>query len=98
MVEKVARAIRTYGVRIWGAPHLYAVIRGDKWDTPIMSGMTCEIANIEAAKLNARAAIEAMHEPTEAMHKAGNAADCHSGECGSYVTWQAKLAAALKEG
>lgn len=67
IIERVAKAIQVYGVRIWGVPHLYAVFKYDALDTPIKSGMSCEIALQEAAKLNARAALLALSEPTEEM-------------------------------
>jgi hypothetical protein len=34
LVEEVAKASITYAVRIWGAPHVYAVVLGEKWDGP----------------------------------------------------------------
>lgn len=50
------------------------------------------IAAIEAAGF-----VIVPREATKAMHDAGNAADCHSGECGSYAIWPAMIDAALKE-
>lgn len=58
-MEAATEAVRTYGIRMWGAPHLWAVIKGAEWDKPIASGMSHELAQEEAVKLNARAVIEA---------------------------------------
>lgn len=66
------------------------------WDDPVCGGL---------AKEAARAAIEAMREPTEAMMKAGEACDemwdeftatpKHAASC--EVHWQAMITAALSD-
>lgn len=60
MIDRVAEAIRTHCARIWGVPHLYAVVRGAEFDKPLKSGLSSEAAHQEAARLNAIAAIRAM--------------------------------------
>jgi hypothetical protein len=74
-VERVARAIRTYGTRIWGASHLYAVIKCIEWDKPIIEGLSAERANEEAAVLNAFAAIAAMSAPEDSWRDIASAPD-----------------------
>jgi hypothetical protein len=98
MVERVERALRTYAVRIWGAPHLHAIVRSDDWDNPIKSGFASIVdAHNEAAAMNARAAIEAMREPTDEMEVAGTEQWlCEAAmEDRSGANWRAMIDAAL---
>lgn len=59
LVEKIAKVIRTYGVRKVSdfEPHAYAVYRIGDWDHPLLTGLDAIEAYDEAAKLNAREVI-----------------------------------------
>lgn len=78
----------------------YVVFRLDDPNYPIISRVEHYVeAEFEAHRLTsqsrARAAIEAMRDVPDEMHEAGNLADCHSGECGSYAIWPAMIEFAL---
>jgi len=83
MVEKVARAMAANAGVIWSGP------RGE--DDPDFTIM--KMAYLRAA----RAAIEAMREPDDAMVKAGAHGSGEDSETTALGAWQAMIDAALAE-
>lgn len=90
MVEKVARAIcRADGVDPDAIGYGLGVQMPKDAEYPLW----------KAREAQARAAIEAMRTPTEAMRRAGTAAMpvCFDEEAGAISCWQAMIDAILKE-
>lgn len=103
MVERVAKAASSHFVRMWGRAALYAVLKGENWDgPPVKDGLPEQEAYALARTLNARAAIEAIREPTlnqslvgmaALMEITGHAFDPDDAD----PIWKAMIDAALSE-
>ena len=87
MVEKVARAL--------AKRHYMERFGVEKISVHIQMNIN---ANMEIFRADARAAIEAMREPTVAMHKAGTIRDDGADPTNAKGVYSVMIDAALKEG
>lgn len=110
MLDRIAKAMRTYSVsRIREADrdgHVtfagFAIYHRDNQENPVERIGNADKADTECDRLNARAVLDAMREPTKEMIKAGIPVGCSSpdhysdqAEC-LKISWRAMIDVLLK--
>lgn len=95
MVEKIAAIIDPYAFKHRDQLFRFCIGRGDSEKEAHETADWAHGAQCNEAMTKARAAIEALMEPTEAMLDAGDDADGYDVYVG---VWTAMIQAALKEG
>jgi hypothetical protein len=105
MIDRIARAIEAETDKFDSPVHLYVEKEAKaRWERANPEGDWYEQPEskdeLESYRIIARAAIEAMREPTDAMVSAYDNWDAYSGSCGSWLNtsaYEAMIDAALKE-